>query len=153
MEIRKIKKHELNQLLELYKDLHDDDELLPGSDAIQKVWRKIQSNEDFVCFGTFEGSRLIASCCLVLIANLTRGCRPYGVIENVVTHHECRRQGLGCEILKHALNYAWANNAYKVMLLTGRLNEDTYKFYESVGFDRHAKQAFIAKPPKSVAHC
>jgi hypothetical protein len=32
------------------------------------------------------------------------------------------------------------------MLLTGRKNEGTYQFYESVGFDRHAKQAFLAKP-------
>jgi len=35
------------------------------------------------------------------------------------------------------------------MLLTGRKNEETYRFYKSVGFDRHAKQAFLAKPRKS----
>jgi hypothetical protein len=32
------------------------------------------------------------------------------------------------------------------MLLTGRLDLETFKFYESVGFKRHTKQAFIAKP-------
>lgn len=45
-------------------------------------------------------------------------------------------------MLKHALTYAWSRNCYKVMLLTGRKNEATYRFYESAGFDRHAKQAF-----------
>jgi hypothetical protein len=45
-----------------------------------------------------------------------------------------------------ALKHAWDRNCYKVMLLTGRKNEGIYRFYESAGFDRHAKQAFLAKP-------
>lgn len=35
---------------------------------------------------------------------------------------------------------------YKVMLLTGRKDAATLRFYEGAGFDRHGKQAFIAKP-------
>jgi hypothetical protein len=38
---------------------------------------------------------------------------------------------------------------YKVMLLTGRKDEGTYRFYESAGFDRYSKQAFLAKLPKA----
>jgi hypothetical protein len=34
----------------------------------------------------------------------------------------------------------------KEMLMKGRKTEEVYKFYESVGFDRHANQAFLAKP-------
>jgi hypothetical protein len=32
------------------------------------------------------------------------------------------------------------------MLLTGRKDAATLQFYESAGFDRHAKQAFVATP-------
>lgn len=146
MEIRAIEECELNQLLELYKYLHEQDDTLPEMDVVRKIWNKIQSNDDSIYYGTFINHQLICSCCIVLIENLTRGCRPYGVIENVVTHQEFRRQGYGHRILVHALEYAWSKNCYKVMLLTGRLNEETFKFYESVGFNRYAKQAFIAKP-------
>ena len=45
-----------------------------------------------------------------------------------------------------ALEEAWAAHCYKVMLLTGRKDEATFRFYESVGFDRNGKQGFIAKP-------
>ena len=38
------------------------------------------------------------------------------------------------------------SNCYKVMLLTGRKDESTFRFYESAGFDRNAKQAFVATP-------
>ncbi len=146
MNIRKIEEEDLNQLLELYTYLHDDDAPLPDGSVINDTWNKIQSSDDFAYFGAFLDHKLVASCSLALIPNLTRGCRPYGVIENVVTHIRHRRNGYGHSILKKTLDYAWSKNCYKVMLLTGRLNEETFNFYESVGFNRHLKQAFIAKP-------
>jgi GNAT superfamily N-acetyltransferase len=89
---------------------------------------------------------LVSSCTLTVIPNLTRACRPYGVIENVVTHAQYRGQGWGKALLTHALGEAWRQNCYKVMLLTGRKDEATLRFYEQAGFDRHDKQAFVAKP-------
>ena len=89
------------------------------------------------------------SCTLTVIPNLTRGCRSYGVIENVVTHASPTAiKGYGKAILAQALSHAWSVGCYKVMLLTGRKTQTTFKFYESVGFDRHGKQAFIAKPTR-----
>ncbi|MBV7431332.1 MULTISPECIES: N-acetyltransferase [unclassified Acidovorax] len=81
------------------------------------------------------------------LPNLTRACRPYGVIENVVTDLAHRGQGWGRAVLSHALSEAWRLNCYKVMLPTGRKDEATLRFYEHVGFDRQGKQALAAKPP------
>jgi GNAT superfamily N-acetyltransferase len=38
---------------------------------------------------------LVASCTLTLTPNLARGTRPWGQIENVVTHRDYRKRGLG----------------------------------------------------------
>jgi GNAT superfamily N-acetyltransferase len=83
---------------------------------------------------------------LIVIPNLTRGARPYGLIENVVTHPEYRKQGIGSNLLRYALRLAWEKQCYKVMLLTGRKQEETLRFYESVGFQRGIKTGFVAKP-------
>ena len=64
-----------------------------------------------------------------------------------VTHASHRRRGYGREVLHQALEEAWSLGCYKVMLLTGRKDEATFRFYEAAGFDRNAKQAFVAKPP------
>ncbi len=56
-----------------------------------------------------------------------------------------RKNGLGKMVLQAALDFAWENNCYKVMLMTGRLNKGTFRFYGSAGFDRNSKQAFIIK--------
>jgi hypothetical protein len=44
------------------------------------------------------------------------------------------------------MSHAWAEGCYKVMLLTSRRDDATLRFYEAVGFDRNAKQGFVAKP-------
>jgi GNAT superfamily N-acetyltransferase len=89
---------------------------------------------------------LVPSCTLEIIPNLTRGCRPYGVIENVVTHEEHRRQGHARGVLNAALQDARSTRCYKAMLLTGRKDEGTLRLYESVGFDQLTKQALVARP-------
>lgn len=148
MDIREIQSNERQMLMDLYRHLHDRDDPLPEELVLSGVWNRIQADPWHKIFGLFQNRALISSCVLVVIPNLTRGCRPYGLIENVVTHADFRNQGLGKALLKHALNDAWGLNCYKVMLLTGRKSEAVYKFYESVGFDRNAKQAFLSKNPK-----
>jgi len=149
MNIREIEASELDKLLSLYGYLHASDDPLPEWATVEEIWQDIQKNPLLKYFGGFIDDRLISSCTITIIPNLTRGCRPYGVIENVVTDGNFRRKGYGWSVLNHALSYAWSKNCYKVMLMTGRKEEGVYRFYESAGFDRHAKQAFLAKPTKS----
>ena len=149
MEIRELKASELPQLLSLYKHLHRADQPLPDYSVVEQTWSHIQTSPDFKYFGVFDNNNLVASCNLSIIPNLTHGCRPFGLIENVVTATSHRRQGLGKQVLQYALEHAWKSSCYKVMLCTGRKDEGTYKFYESAGFDRHAKQAFQIKQEKT----
>lgn len=98
-------------------------------------------------FGGFAGPQLVASCNLAVIPNLTRGGRPYAVVENVVTDAAYRRQGWGAALMAHALDQAWAAGCYKVVLTTSRKDEATLRFYERCGFDRHDKTAFVVRRP------
>lgn len=79
---------------------------------------------------------VVGSCVLVVIPNLTRGGRPYALIENVVTHRDFRRQGIGRQILDFAVDAAWQAGCYKVMLMTGSTRPETHAFYQSVGFEQ-----------------
>lgn len=146
LDIRPMHAHELPPLLALYAHLHRTDAPLPEAAAVDAVWQELLASPRHRCFGGWRDGALVASCTLAVIPNLTRGCRPYGVIENVVTHAEHRRQGVGQALLAHALAHAWSVGCYKVMLLTGRKDEATRRFYASAGFDANGKQAFIAKP-------
>lgn len=146
MKIRLVQSNELNELLTLYTHLHRSDDPLPAEPVVQSIWQELLANPRYRYFGGYVGGALVSSCTLTIIPNLTRGCRPYGVVENVVTHANHRNRGYGKAILAHALSHAWSTGCYKVMLLTGRKDQATFQFYESAGFDPNDKQAFIAKP-------
>lgn len=147
MDVRELDVSELSSLLRLYRHLHAQDDPLPDIAAVEAVWRELMASPRHKYFGAYADGQLVSSCTLTVIPNLTRGCRSYGVIENVVTDARYRRQGLAKAVLDQALACAWSADCYKVMLMTGRKDEATWRFYESAGFDRQAKQAFIAKPP------
>src|SRR5579872_4087858 len=117
MNIRLIQPNELNELLALYGHLHRADEPLPEQAVVQAVWQELLANPRYKYFGGYVEETLISSCTITVIPNLTRGCKPYGVIENVVTHASHRNQGYGKALLAHALAHAWSVGCYKVMLL------------------------------------
>lgn len=146
MNLRTLTQHDLSALLRLYEHLHIADEPVPSAEEVEAVWAEIQVSDRIRYFGVFVDDQLVSSCNIAIIPNLTRGCRPYAVIENVVTHAAYRKHGYGNAILQSALTYAWSASCYKAMLLTGRKDEEILRFYQSAGFDPNGKQAFVAKP-------
>lgn len=112
------------------------------------IWQELQENPRCRYFGVYVADKLVCSCTITVVPNLTRGCKPYGLIENVVTHAEHRQRGYGKAVLAEALPFAWSQGCYRVMLMTGRKNEATFQFYESAGFNRDDKQAYIAEESK-----
>jgi hypothetical protein len=101
MDIREIRSDKIDKLIGLYTHLHDND-TIPEPHVISKVWHEIQKNKNIKYFGVFEGDELISSCAIITVPNLTRSCRPYAVIENVVTRTSHRKRGYGKAALKAA---------------------------------------------------
>ncbi|YAG15150.1 hypothetical protein NSTC745_04511 [Nostoc sp. DSM 114161] len=52
--------------------------------------------------------------------------------------------------LHYALDLAWQQKCYKVMLLTSSKSEETLRFYERAGFKRGVKTGFIARPSEEL---
>jgi GNAT superfamily N-acetyltransferase len=145
---REIRTDELDALLDLYKHLHAKDDPLPAREQVCKVWEGMLGSSMMKCFVIERDGRLVSSCVLTIIPNLTRGARPYGLIENVVTHAEYRQQGLGTAVLRSALEAAWRAGCYKVMLLTGRKDPGVHRFYQGAGFEGGEKTGYIARPTR-----
>ena len=142
MEIREIDEGDLPQLLALYTHLHDN--TMPDvDDNIKKLWNKIISDPDHHIIVGVENNEIISACVLLIIPNLTRGQRPYALIENVVTHAYHRKKGYATRILAFAREIARQNNCYKIMLMTGSKDSATLRFYENAGYNQHDKKAFI----------
>lgn len=95
-------------------------------------------------FGADAKDAIIAIATIHVLPNVTYGGRPYGLIENVVTAPSKRGQGIGKQVMRAAIACAWAQDAYKIMLLTGRLR-NALGFYESLGFTGAGKHGLVLR--------
>lgn len=142
MLIREVKLTDLDGLQELYLHLHER-EKLPESKELLSLWEKIIADENYhIIVGEID-DKIISSVTLVIIKNLTRGMKPYALIENVVTHKDYRGKGYATKLMNKACEIAKKANCYKIMLLTGSKEESTLKLYENCGFSKDDKTAFI----------
>jgi GNAT superfamily N-acetyltransferase len=133
----------LQEVLDLYRYLHPKDPQLEVTMKIENFWKNILENPYLFYIGTEIDEKLVATCNIAIVPNLTRGARPYGVIENLVVHPDHRRKGIGTQLLKFAISIAWKRNCYKVMLLTSRKDDAILQFYEKAGFERGVKTGFV----------
>jgi GNAT superfamily N-acetyltransferase len=141
--IRPIRKEELGALLALYHYLNPDDPVLEADDRITRLWDRILANPGQIYLVAEVDGKIVSACVLVVIDNLTRNATPYAVIENVVTHPDYRKRGIGTRLLTRAQEIAREKGCYKVMLLSGR--KEAIPFYEKSGFERGSKTGFIAR--------
>lgn len=128
-------------ILDLYLHLHE--ETVPSLKDAREIFAQIiNSGMQQILVGEFAG-QIVSTCTVIIIPNLTRELRPYCLIENVVTHEGYRKKGFATKLLTRAKEIAIRENCYKIMLMTGAKKEDTFAFYESAGFNRQDKTAFV----------
>lgn len=133
LSVRRATRADLSCLLDLYQHLIAGDER-PEDPVAREAFERFLAYAGSAIFLGEIGGVLVASCTLVVIPNLTRGARPYALIENVVTHGDHRRRGYGRTLLDRAVEVAWQAGCYKVMLLTGSQDPSTLRFYSGAGF-------------------
>lgn len=144
--VRSAAEHDLPEVLNLYLHLHPNDPQLETATA-ERVWTTLLTSSLMTVIVAQAAERLVSSCTLAIVPNLSRGGRSYGVIENVVTHADYRQIGLGRRVLAHALELARQADCYKVLLATGSKRESTLRIYEEAGFHRGGKTYFEVRRP------
>lgn len=147
--IRSAGQDDLAALLDLYQHLTPGD-ARASPEAARAIFTSFTADgQNRIFLGECDGE-LASSCTLVIIANLTRGGRPYALIENVVTHPGFRHRGLGRQLLAAATAAAWQAGCYKIMLMTGSRDPAVLDFYRRAGFEQ-SKTGFQKRrhPPRA----
>lgn len=142
MHIREVQREDLQGLLELYTQLHDN-KLPEKTSQLQSLWTRLLEDKEHHILVGVEDEKIICSVVLIVIPNLTHEQSPYALIENVITHEAYRHKGYATRLLETAKEKAKAAGCYKIMLLTGSKFESTLKFYEHAGYNKEDKTAFI----------
>ena len=140
--VREAKREDLDQLLELFLFLHED--CIPEkNEHLQQTWNQIMEDPNHHLIINEIDGRIVSSCDLMIIPNLTRKVRPHAFVENVVTHADYRNKGYAGQCLDYAKKLAEEVNCYKIMLATGSKDPDILRFYENKGYSNTIKTAYV----------
>ena len=141
MEFRTLTGEDLESLLELYRQLDEDDDQSTPEQS-EKVWMQIENDPNIQYFGAIDNGKVVSTCYAVYIPNLTRGNRGICFIENVVTDKEYRKRGLASKVIDMAVEFAKEHHCYKAILQSGITRSEAHQFYENKGFSGSSKKAF-----------
>jgi GNAT superfamily N-acetyltransferase len=123
-------------------------ELSITDEMIETIMAKISNMsqlEHMKVFGYEKDGKIIGTCTIGRVEGLSKGCRPFAVIENVVVLDSIRCHGIGKQLVCHAIAQAEKWNYYKVILETGTKSEWELRFYENCGLTRGDKTAFMKR--------
>ncbi|WP_420332265.1 GNAT family N-acetyltransferase [Roseibium sp.] len=143
--IRPATRSDLADVLLLYQDLNPED-LKADRVRQEKTYAQMLDQPGLTILLAFLDGNPVATLTLVIVPNLTRGCAPYAIVENVVTLTSCRGKGIGKRLMKNAIAQCWAAGCFKIMLMSGSANLPAHAFYESMGFKR-SKTGFELRQP------
>lgn len=124
---------DLPALLALYAELHPADPPLPATEA-SRIWALIRAQPGREVLLARLGGTVAGTLDCTVLANLTRGGRPFMLIENVVVARACRRRGTGAALLAAAVTRARSAGCYKAQLLSRADRTGAHAFYEACGF-------------------
>ena len=139
MPVRVLTAADAGDCIQLYRELTVGP---PPSD--ENLFLQVIQHPGTTIYGKVLDGRVVAMATLHVLPNVTWGGRPYALVENVVTTLDYRGKGYGRETLEAACDEAWAQDCYKIMLLTGQ-GRNAIGFYESVGFSRDNKFGMIIR--------
>ncbi|MFI7553201.1 GNAT family N-acetyltransferase [Micromonospora sediminimaris] len=130
--VRQATEHNLMALGTLYAELHPADPMLSHEQAMQ-TWQEIIGQAGRTLLIALREETAVGTVDSIVVPNLTRGGRPYMLVENVVVARSARRQGVAGRMFNALIDLARAVGCYKVQLLSHVDRCDAHRFYESRG--------------------
>lgn len=141
MQIRKATKDDFDHISSLMNELNPRD-AMGNIDVRKNVFNNIiDDSNNHIFVGIIENIP-VSTCYLNVIPNITWNAAPYALIENVVTLELQRRKGYGRQCIQHAIDYAFSNGCFKVLLMSSQRNDRTIAFYASVGLEQ-SKDGYV----------
>lgn len=126
-------------------DLQDVVNLLRGLDletppmANGAVWNAILAQPGRTVLIAEAGGVVVGTLDLMMVANLTRGAKPFAVAENIAVAVDRRGSGIGRALLNEAVRRSQEAGCYKIQFMSNKRRTEAHAFYRSCGFEAQAE--------------
>lgn len=125
---------DLAQFCELMDDLT---EHTADTDLLKKKIREINRQESsyLMVAEDMERTKICGSLIAVTFGDFCDACRPVMVVENVVTHHAYRHQGIGKRMFEEIEAWGRERDVNYAILCSGMNRTEAHRFYDAIGYE------------------
>lgn len=143
--IRQATAADVPQVIGLYaQPAFDKGHVLNEAEA-QAVFARFASYPNYRLFVVCDRAQVVGSYALLVMDNLGHHGTPSAVVEDVVVAANKQGQGIGRQMMAHAVAEAKAAGCYKLALSSNLRRTEAHKFYEALGFIQHGV-SFVIHP-------
>lgn len=143
--MRQAQADDLPAVLELYAQPGLDDGrvlTVEEADALFAEFARYPNYRLFVACDERDGA-IVGSYALLVMHNLAHRGTPSAIAEDVVVAPARQGQGIGRQMMAHAMAQARQAGCYKLVLSSNRKRQAAHAFYESLGFAQHGLSFLI----------
>lgn len=131
MIVEKLQFKDIDQLIELYKDLTPFENSIEKS---KKLYEEMIEDENYLLLVAKEENKVIGSVLIICCKALACGGNPFLVIEDVIVDENIRGKGVGKRLFEKIEEYAEMKKCAYSILVSSHFRENAHKFYEKIGF-------------------
>lgn len=146
--LREARPADLSAVLDLYAQPGMDDGRVLTLDEARKLFAEFArypSYRLFVACDDVTDGAVVGSYALLIMHNLAHRGTPSAIAEDVVVSSDRQGQGIGRQMMAHAIEQARQAGCYKLALSSNRKRRAAHAFYESLGFAQHGL-SFVIEP-------
>jgi GNAT superfamily N-acetyltransferase len=102
-----------------------------------ETWARMMRTPDLKVYLAEIGDVPVGTATMLVMPNITYGCRPTAFIEAVVVKYIHRRRGVASRLMQRALDDARAAFCFKIQLLSHKRHAEdgAHRLYQQIGFE------------------
>ena len=135
LQVRRSTREDLPAVLSLLGQMHEDEVPVRTAEDLAATFEEMLASPARALLVAVLDDTAVGTLDLFVMANLTRGGRPWAGIENMVVDAAHRQQGIGGALMEVAIDAAREVGCYKVQLISHEKRDAAHMLYKRAGFD------------------
>jgi GNAT superfamily N-acetyltransferase len=135
--VRQATAADLPNVLALYAQPAMDNGKVLTLEEAEQLLAQFSHYPNYRLFVGCENGAIVGTFALLVMHNLAHQGTPSAIVEDVVVSDRHQSQGIGRDMMHHAMALAREAGCYKLVLSSNQKRERAHAFYESLGFQRH----------------
>lgn len=150
--VRKAAARDLADLVHLLAVMHGQTAPKVPTAAEAEILQKILDDTNRYLLVSETAGQVTGTADMIMVPNLSRDGKPWGVVENVVVHPAWRRHGHATLLLQRLANIAVDCGCYKIELTSSSGRREAHALYKQLGFDATVRgfRKYLQETPGTV---